>query len=717
MKNIRFIILSLAFATCVYAQSSDVTITYDKDTACNNESVYLSVSGGAPGNALQFNGTSDHVTLPLIDASHGTGLTVEAWVNVTSAISARYQNIIRQSGGNSGGGYPNWMLEFQNSNSPDLAFGINAGGGYTEMQYPINPSDFSGVWKHVAGTYDGAFMRLYVDGVLVDSTAKSGAVGFVGSDHSIGSNANYFEFYQGEIDEVRVWDVARTKGEIGVARSFYVGPTPDLLGEWSMDECAGSVVKDRSGNGNDGVLSDSSTMRVEPSTAPVGPIYVWSPATGLSRTVGPKAIAYITKTITYTVQALGTADCKPGSASVTITDTCSGLIVTAASDTICKNDSTLMTVVGAHKGNALQFDGVFDHVQLPVIDLSKGTGFTVEVWVNVTDIAFSQYQNIVRQSGGDSTTEGLPNWLLEFLNGESSALAFGVHAGGVFSQIVYPLTPDFAGNWHHIAGTYDGAFLRLYVDGALVDSTQFTGSLDFIGAYNSIGSNANVIEFYKGQIDEVRLWDVARTRAQIRQAMYSAIGPNEVHLKAEWAMDDCSGTTVSDITGDGYDGTLTDTAMRVAPSGSPVKPFYIWNPATGLDPAWGDTIYADPQKTTTYTVSALGANCTSLEGVQTIIVENCDGVNEQIYSPKSPALFVYPNPAHGAINVQYNAGVITDLTIRLVNVLGETVYSESYSRFFGAYNRNVDVSNLSSGTYYLQVMTDQGTVSKNIVLK
>jgi hypothetical protein len=612
------------------------------------------------------------------------------------------------------------MLEFQNSTSPDLAFGINAGGSYTEMRYSITPSYFSGSWHHIAGTYDGTFMRLYVDGQMVDSMPKSGSVGFVGSDHSIGSNANFFEFYQGFIDEVRLWDAPRTQAQIQAAMHSYLGPTQHLVAEWSMDECAGSVVKDHSGNGYDGTLSDSSTMRVEPSTAPVYPIYVWHPSTGLDTTVGADVTASPKTTTTYVVVAEGSTDCNAAdSAMVTIVDTCTGdgLIVTAASDTICKNDSTLMTVIGAHKGNALRFNGTSDHVTLPLINISGGTGLTVEAWVNIASID-SSYQNVFRQSGGNDSSSGDPNWLLEFQNVESPSLAFGVYTTNGFTEMGVPIVSDtFPGKWHHIAGTYDGAFMRLYIDGNLVDSLSYTGAVVYTGTQNSIGSNANSIEFYQGQIDEVRLWDVARTQAQIRQSMFSAIGPNEVHLKGEWAMDDCSGATVADITGDGYDGTLSDTAMRVAPSTSPVKPFYIWNPATGLDPAWGDTVYANPKQTTTYIVSALGANCKSLEGGKTIIVENCDGVKESGNMPESAALFVYPNPAHGNINVQYNAGVITDLTVRIVNVLGETVYSENYGRFFGAYNQNVDVSSLSRGIYYLQIIADKETAVKSIVLK
>jgi len=78
-------------------------------------------------------------------------------------------------------------------------------------------SDFiqTGVWYHVVGTYDGETLKLYVDGVLVDSnTTPSGPLDITGAEFAIGTWSYHADYFHGLIDEVGFWDRVLSAEEV-----------------------------------------------------------------------------------------------------------------------------------------------------------------------------------------------------------------------------------------------------------------------------------------------------------------------------------------------------------------------------------------------------------------------------------------------------------------------------------------------------------------------
>jgi len=116
---------------------------------------------------------------------------------------------------------------------------------------------------------------------------------------------------------------------------------------------------------------------------------------------------------------------------------------------------------------------------------------------------------------------------------------FQVTTSNGFKAVMNPI-PIVLNRWYHIAATYNGSSVKLYVNGCLVADSAFTGTLvqnNLITAIGTQSSNINA-EHFRGHIDEVRIWNVARTQAQILANMNNLPNPTtQVGLLAYYKMD------------------------------------------------------------------------------------------------------------------------------------------------------------------------------------
>jgi hypothetical protein len=169
------------------------------------------ITTGKYGNALNFNGTNALVTIPDSAALHlTTGMTLEAWVYPTAL-----------TGGTSSG----WRTVLLKEQTGDLTYGIYANNGtvnrpdgYIFVTAENNTQGTAtlalNVWTHLALTYDGAALKLYVNGALASSRAVTGAIKVSTNPLRIGGNTIWSEYFQGRIDEVRMYNRALLATEI-----------------------------------------------------------------------------------------------------------------------------------------------------------------------------------------------------------------------------------------------------------------------------------------------------------------------------------------------------------------------------------------------------------------------------------------------------------------------------------------------------------------------
>jgi hypothetical protein len=80
-------------------------------------------------------------------------------------------------------------------------------------------------------------------------------------------------------------------------------------------------------------------------------------------------------------------------------------------------------------------------------------------------------------------------------------------------------------------------------------------------------------------------------------------------------------------------------------------------------------------------------------------------------------LDVYPNPSRDIFNVNFTSEDVQNLDVRIINVVGEVVYTENLVEFVGEYTKQVDLATYTKGVYFLEITTNDGVVNKKLILQ
>ncbi len=185
--------------------------------------------------------------------------------------------------------------------------------------------------------------------------------------------------------------------------------------------------------------------------------------------------------------------------------------------TISPPNGATWTSSGRYDG-AFSFDGVNDYINVPNSEsLKTQKELTVSMWLKRENIPPGTGTGLIEKSFG--------SWYI-FMN-ENGAYSFARWSGGVWKDAPYTITAQIpAGEWHHIAVTYDSAIgVKEYVDGNLViDDTNLKGNIDLTSTVLYIGSRYGTgpgTDFFKGLIDEVRIWNKSLTSEEINMSYMS----------------------------------------------------------------------------------------------------------------------------------------------------------------------------------------------------
>lgn len=521
------------------------------------------------GTALSFDGIDDYVAVPDSTILEPSNVTVEAWVKRLGS-PGTYKYIV---GKHYGPGWNSYGLYTRTSGG--LWFYIGTGITY----YP-SPDAGAGVWDgnwhHVAGTFDGSYVRLYVDGneVGTGTLVPSGtSIAYDGAGVNIGVPGDPWiggpYHFDGVIDEVRISNVARTSFDLFTPLTV----DSDTVALWHFNEGDGQSVYDATGNGNDGQLGSIS----DPD------------------------------------------DNDPTWVDSTVNST---LAIDSSSN---ENHGTIYgaTWTTGVFDDALEFDGVDDYVSVLDTDsLDCSSAITIEAWIYVKNYPSSIDGSILSK-----------RWAYYFViipDGKIRAYTYGTTPQTWFSSNTsVPLN-----EWTHVAFTYDGEKIKIYINGELDSSSPRTGYITITEEWAAIGrvgikGGAEIIccgpRAFEGIIDEVRIWDQALTAEEVYTCYKSKRKVLPIAGPIIWT-----------------------SAFKVPKVGASLVTIYIWpsDPSVEIDYVdYNPKMAFTPKNTNGYCVPELPQDATLPYSITiTVVSETC----------KTMHLWLYLSTGeHVGVNVQF----------------------------------------------------------------
>jgi hypothetical protein len=458
-------------------------------------------------------------------------MTVEAWVRPSRLGGWRTVVFKERTGGvvyglyaDQAGGRPLGQV--------DIGGERNAVGS---ASLPLN------AWSHLATTFDGSFVRLYVNGAQAGSLPFSGSMAASTGPLRLGGNSVWSEWFAGLIDEVRVYNRALSANEIQQDMQTPVGGSPQPDDTTPPSSPSGLTSSSAAGSVTLGWTAATDNVGVVRYNVHRSATAGFSPAAA-NRIGQPTGTAYTDAglaagTYYYRVTAEDAAgNVSAPSAELTATvpppqqPPTSGLVaaygLNAGSGSAVVDSSgrgNAGTVSGAvwsaagRFGSALSFDGVNDWVTVAdssSLDLSSG--MTVEAWVRPSRLGGWRTVVLKERTGGvvyglyGDQGSGRPLGQVD-IRGERNAVG----------SVSLPLNA-----WSHLAATFDGAVVRLYVNGVQAGSLPFAGSMPASTGPLRLGGNAvwGDGEWFAGLIDEVRVYDRALSASEIQQDMQTPVG-------------------------------------------------------------------------------------------------------------------------------------------------------------------------------------------------
>ncbi|MGA4989227.1 LamG-like jellyroll fold domain-containing protein [Nonomuraea bangladeshensis] len=539
-------------------------------------------ANGKYGQALSFNGTSSRVNVADAASLRLTaGMTLSAWVNPAS-VSAWSPVVGKELSSEA----VSYTLYASNGSAPS---------GWVQTD-PVTSSTINGTsllpvgtWSHVALSYDGAALRLFVNGRQVAQTALTGSLYDDGGPLRIGGNAAWNEYFRGLIDEVRIYNRAQTAAQIQADMNAPIGgqPTPDT----QAPSVPGSLAA-TGGSGSTQLTWTASTDNVgvdgyrihrspTPGFTPSEANQVGSSPTATFTEAGLAAGTYYYRVRAFDAAGNLSPSSNEVSATVTTPPANPGLVAaygmneatgTTVGDSSGQNNTGAARdtswAAGRH-GGALSFNGVTSWVTVPhAASLRLASTLTLSAWVRPSALG-SLWRTVLMKERAGGGAYGL--YASTETSGPGGWLQTTEETAGIGSRTALPLN-----QWSHVALTYDGATAVVYVNGTELGQVPVVGEVVDDAGVLRIGGNSSWGEFYSGLIDEVRVYNRVQSAAEIQTDMNTPIGA----AAATSSVAQRQGIGAADIVKLTVDGSRTVDGVTVASTLTPQLTTWL---ATGHD--------------------------------------------------------------------------------------------------------------------------------------
>ncbi|MDD5750130.1 MAG: LamG domain-containing protein [Candidatus Pacebacteria bacterium] len=213
-------------------------------------------------------------------------------------------------------------------------------------------------------------------------------------------------------------------------------------------------------------------------------------------------------------------------------------------------------------GSALNFDGSNDYVNVGQGSaLNNFTNMTLSAWIKADSYTTNYRTGIISRRSGLGDDTGLNLTLLGTNGGAQTPGKIAAYRGG--GSAVTGTTTISLGKWYYIAATVENNNFKIYVNGVLDASSTLSGWTWESAVDVSIGQIAAISQYYfDGIIDDVRIYNYARTQKQVMEDMnagHPAVGSPIGSYLGYWPLDEGYGQTVYDKSPSANNGTLASS--------------------------------------------------------------------------------------------------------------------------------------------------------------
>jgi len=533
------------------------------------------------GNVLKFDGVDDYVNVAHNSSINiSTDWSLEVWVK-PDTIQDVYQAILSKTS------TPRAPSLWIRNGFAEVWF---TPGGANGKQLQGNIPFKANEWTHLAATYNSSTLFLYVNGDLDTSLALSVFPDTNSHNWTFGQRGDGGFYYAGEMDEVRIWNIARSADQINYYKDYNIrNDVEGLQGLWHFNDAVGAArVWEETQNRNHGSVFGAE---------------------------------------------------------------------------IIDSDSPVESL----PANSLHLDGLSSFVSIPHNpSLDVSTHWTLETWIKPDTLLIGNslgWQALISKNWSPRPPS---LWIFQdrlevWFESDSS----GDVAQAVGSNILKQ------NKWQHVAATYDSNFITIYVNGKI--DIVVENHLVPQGSTKdwAIGQRGDNDFWYKGFMDEVRIWNRALDQKEIQQRILFSQGPANALIGA-WGFNQLvtdEVETVKDNSGNENDGSVD--AQSLVDSDTPVD-FLV----TAVNPL------------------------------------------VKIVLPKEISLLQnYPNPFNPTTTIPFHLNKSGKISLKIYDLLGRKVLDLLNKNFSaGNHSIKVDMNSLTSGTYFYQLKAGNSVQTKRLVL-
>jgi hypothetical protein len=460
----------------------------------------------------------------------------------------------------------------------------------------LTPVVDPGQWHHVAAVLTDSTRTLYLNGQPYTETVAAGT--FTADDYTSGTTYLGWDSdasgraFKGMIEGVRVWDVYKDSATLADNKfTSLEGDEEGLVAYWNFNLTSPTVAVDLTSNGSHGTITggeyavsfdpvDASLSSLEVSIAALDPLF--DPDVTSYEVIFPIGTASIDVSASPTnllasVAGEGAVDVSSGSATADI--------VVTAQNGVDQMTYTINFVEADGNNYAISMageTGANSNIDVSGVGLNT-LPYTIEMWI--------------KPDGGQANNTGLffnrpGNIGLEYCSGWQGGgkIRFMTSSGGdtYGSNSLTPVVPP--DQWHHVAAVLTDSTRTVYLDGQPYTEKVAAGTFtpdDYASGKTYIGWDSDASDrTFKGIIEEVRVWSVAKDSATLADEKFSILKGDEADLVGYWNFDLTNAAQAVDLTGSGAHGPITGGVYVPSFDSTDASLTGITVSKGGLDPAF-----------------------------------------------------------------------------------------------------------------------------------